>query len=83
MKAKICANHGKYTDRNGVEKVSWKEIGELYEGKNGKTYMTLNVHPGQFFNVFPKDDNYQQQSKQYEEQGLPLPTDPVVDEVPF
>lgn len=39
-------------EKDGVKKVSWKRIGELFEGKNGKEYVKLYHMPGTLINVF-------------------------------
>lgn len=37
---------------NGETKVSWNEIGVLFEGKNGKTYVKLHHIPNTIIHVF-------------------------------
>jgi hypothetical protein len=50
-----------YTAANGEEKMSFKRIGEIFTGKNGKEYAKLYTIPGQLLHVFvdepqPKKD---------------------------
>lgn len=41
--------------KDGKEKMSWKRIGEMFEGKNGKTYIKIYHMPGVLVNVFEAD----------------------------
>jgi len=44
-------------ERNGEKKVKWNKIGELFTGKNGKTYIKLYMIPNTLCHVFePKQD---------------------------
>jgi hypothetical protein len=46
----ICV--GEPYESNGEEKMSFKRIGELFTGKNGKEYAKLYTIPGQLLHVF-------------------------------
>lgn len=48
-------------DSGGEKKLSWKRIGELFDGKNGKQYVKLYHIPGALIHVFEKDKQSTQQ----------------------
>ena len=50
VKKFICV--GEPYESNGEEKMSFKRIGELFTGKNGKEYAKLYTIPGQLLHVF-------------------------------
>jgi hypothetical protein len=43
---------GEKYESNGEEKMSWKRIGEMFIGGNGKQYIKLYHIPGALINVF-------------------------------
>ena len=48
-----------YTAADGSEKMSFKRVGELFTGKNGKEYVKFYTMPGVLLHVFedkPKED---------------------------
>ena len=61
MKKFLCV--GESYEKDGEKKVSWKRIGETFEGKNGKQYVKLYFMPGVLISVFEdekkKDENPQ------------------------
>lgn len=48
---------GESYEKDGEKKVSWKRIGELFEGKNGKQYAKIYHMPGILINVFEDEKN--------------------------
>lgn len=49
---KILKVGEKYTDKDGNEKVKFLEIGTMFKGRNGKTYVKLNHMPGALIHAF-------------------------------
>ena len=43
---------GEEYESNGVKKMSWKRIGETFEGKTGKQYVKLYHIPGVLIHVY-------------------------------
>ena len=43
---------GEEYESNGEKKMSWKRIGETFDGKNGKTYVKLYHIPKTLIHVF-------------------------------
>ena len=39
-------------EKDGVKKPDWKRLGDIFEGKNGKTYAKLYTIPGVLLHVF-------------------------------
>jgi len=57
VKKFICVGEP-YKGNDGTDKMSFKRIGELFTGKNGKEYAKIYTIPGQLLHVFedkPKD----------------------------
>jgi len=46
---------GEEYQKDGVTKVGFKRIGELFNGKNGKTYCKLYHMPGTLIHVYDKE----------------------------
>lgn len=42
-------------EKDGKEQISWKRIGELFDGKNGKQYAKLYHMPGTLVHVYEKE----------------------------
>lgn len=62
---------------NGEEKTSWNEVGKIIEGKNGKTYIKLNMFPNQLFHVFDSEprqqrDRTERQPSRITEEDMPF-----------
>lgn len=43
---------GETYQSQGKEKTSWKRIGEMFEGKNGKSYVKFYIMPGILIHLF-------------------------------
>lgn len=65
MKNYLCV--GERYEKDGAKKTSWKRIGEIFEGKNGKTYVKIYHMPGTLISVF--EDEKPNQSKSNSQPG--------------
>lgn len=60
---------GEPYEKNGEKKVSWKRIGETFEGKNGKQYVKLYHMPGTLISVFEDEKSKQSKPAAHDEFG--------------
>jgi len=71
MKKFICV--GEPYEKDGVKKVSYKRIGEIFTAKSGKEYAKLYFMPGQLLSVF-NDEKKEEKKPEYDEFGADMET---------
>ena len=50
---------GEKYESGGEEKIAWKRLGEIFEGKNGKQYVKLYHMPGTLIHVYEQEKKQQ------------------------
>ena len=56
---------GEEYESNGVKKMAWKRIGEIFSGKNGKQYVKLYHMPGTLIHVYEQEKKDSKESVEF------------------
>lgn len=59
-------------EKNGEEKTSYKEIGTIFESRNGNEFLKLHILPGQMFLIKEKEER-QESSSQVQKKAEDVP----------